>query len=653
MKPSEQRLFIVQSVLRILDPLIIGLCLFIAHWQRNGQLPQTETEWMPIVVAIPATMVLFEISGAYRSIRYNRLALWVTPVLVGLASLAGLLVFLAFVSKTSETYSRIVLVSALGFAPFVLLLARSLAYKVTVMLLQRGIGLERVVLCGETKHCLAFLRHLERHEWLGLKVVGIASDDWTNEDVASHSGKYGGDRVVFRKLHKLSSMVQSLHTTRVILCAMPGDSSLMEFTLKEMKDQPVTIQFAPDFSTMPIFSFRHTDFAGRPVLDFSASPLSERAQTVKWLEDKFLSALILLLISPIMIGIAVAIKLTSKGPVLFVQQRHGIAGKVIKVYKFRSMYHAGDVHPALEAKADNASSSSVVKVDLLDSPTRSLPRVGLGNAHKPSKPPTLFQATESGGQKVISLGGSNDEETDEDLVVADVSLDAGSDSSSGKDEQLSTREKQLVTDDLDVTTEPSELEPQTASSSGEHLQTLEKTDKKARSQAKTSSIHTKTRNRKIQATNESTKLKASGDAKPDDFVQATTNDPRITPIGNILRKTSLDELPQFLNVLKGDMSIVGPRPHAIRHNRQYTGAIAELMRRHYVKPGITGLAQISGARGETQTVADMRRRVEFDLEYINNWSLWLDLRIIAMTVFLGFINRQPQVLDAKVLLCPA
>jgi putative colanic acid biosynthesis UDP-glucose lipid carrier transferase len=133
----------------------------------------------------------------------------------------------------------------------------------------------------------------------------------------------------------------------------------------------------------------------------------------------------------------------------------------------------------------------------------------------------------------------------------------------------------------------------------------------------------------------------SADPTPDDFKQATVGDARITSIGNFLRKTSLDELPQFLNVLKGDMSIVGPRPHAIRHNQQFAGSIAELMRRHYVKPGITGLAQINGARGETRTINDMRRRVDMDLAYIRNWSLWLDLKIILLTPIRGFINQQP------------
>ena len=89
------------------------------------------------------------------------------------------------------------------------------------------------------------------------------------------------------------------------------------------------------------------------------------------------------------------------------------------------------------------------------------------------------------------------------------------------------------------------------------------------------------------------------------------------------------------------MSIVGPRPHAIRHNQQFTKTIADLMRRHYVKPGITGWAQINGARGETKTLSDMRKRIELDLDYIRTWSLWLDLKIIVRTIIVGFINRQP------------
>lgn len=121
--------------------------------------------------------------------------------------------------------------------------------------------------------------------------------------------------------------------------------------------------------------------------------------------------------------------------------------------------------------------------------------------------------------------------------------------------------------------------------------------------------------------------------------QASKNDPRITKVGKFLRRTSLDELPQFFNVLTGDMSIVGPRPHALEHNEYYKDLVESYMQRHKVKPGITGWAQVNGLRGETDTVEKMKRRVEHDLWYIDNWSLLLDLKIIVRTAITGF--RQP------------
>ena len=121
--------------------------------------------------------------------------------------------------------------------------------------------------------------------------------------------------------------------------------------------------------------------------------------------------------------------------------------------------------------------------------------------------------------------------------------------------------------------------------------------------------------------------------------QATRNDPRITKFGAFLRKTSLDELPQFINVLQGRMSIVGPRPHAVAHNEQYRVLVENYMIRHKVKPGITGLAQINGFRGETDTLDKMEKRIQFDLQYIQSWSLLLDLKIIFLTFFRGFVGK--------------
>jgi putative colanic acid biosynthesis UDP-glucose lipid carrier transferase len=115
--------------------------------------------------------------------------------------------------------------------------------------------------------------------------------------------------------------------------------------------------------------------------------------------------------------------------------------------------------------------------------------------------------------------------------------------------------------------------------------------------------------------------------------QATRGDARVTRFGAFLRRTSLDELPQFINVLQGRMSVVGPRPHAIAHNEMYRKLIKSYMIRHKVKPGITGLAQVNGLRGETDSVEKMKARIEYDLAYLRNWSLRLDLQIVLRTVF--------------------
>ncbi|SFP81581.1 undecaprenyl-phosphate galactose phosphotransferase/putative colanic acid biosysnthesis UDP-glucose lipid carrier transferase [Bradyrhizobium sp. Ghvi] len=123
------------------------------------------------------------------------------------------------------------------------------------------------------------------------------------------------------------------------------------------------------------------------------------------------------------------------------------------------------------------------------------------------------------------------------------------------------------------------------------------------------------------------------------IVQAQKNDPRVTAIGKWLRKTSIDELPQLFNVLKGDMSLVGPRPHAAAHNSEYEQIIGNYAFRHHVKPGITGWAQVNGYRGETQSLQLMEKRIEYDLWYINNWTLWLDLIILFKTTLVSFGQR--------------
>lgn len=122
-------------------------------------------------------------------------------------------------------------------------------------------------------------------------------------------------------------------------------------------------------------------------------------------------------------------------------------------------------------------------------------------------------------------------------------------------------------------------------------------------------------------------------ADADSLQARDTDDPRVTPVGRILRKTSLDELPQLWNVLVGDMSLIGPRPHMLAHTEYYSARIPTYMRRHEMRPGLTGWAQVKGLRGETPRLEDMERRVEADLEYIDNFSVWLDLKIFTLTLW--------------------
>lgn len=126
---------------------------------------------------------------------------------------------------------------------------------------------------------------------------------------------------------------------------------------------------------------------------------------------------------------------------------------------------------------------------------------------------------------------------------------------------------------------------------------------------------------------------------PGIVTQASTDDQRVTRLGKFLRRTSLDELPQFINVLQGKMSIVGPRPHAVEHNEYYKNLVSSYMLRHHVKPGITGWAQVNGWRGEIKTLEKMQKRVEYDLYYINHWSFWFDMKIIFLTFLKGFVHK--------------
>jgi putative colanic acid biosysnthesis UDP-glucose lipid carrier transferase len=259
------------------------------------------------------------------------------------------------------------------------------------------------------------------------------------------------------------------HGVKEVYMTLPlGSQPRILALLEQLQATTASLYFVPDVFSISIIQGRLQDVNGVPVVGILETPFTGTNQLVKRLSDVALSTLILLLVSPILVAVAIGVKLSSPGPVIFKQRRNGLDGEEILVFKFRSMTTQDD------------------------GPT----------------------------------------------------------------------------------------------------------------------VH-----------------------------QARRDDPRVTRFGAFIRKTSLDELPQFFNVLQGQMSIVGPRPHAVVHNKEYRQIIKAYMVRHKVKPGITGWAQVNGQRGETDTIEKMRRRVEYDLEYLRNWSLALDLRIIAGTVKLMFTDR--------------
>ncbi|MFG6456804.1 undecaprenyl-phosphate glucose phosphotransferase [Roseateles sp. BYS96W] len=269
-------------------------------------------------------------------------------------------------------------------------------------------------------------------------------------------------------LHKLSEFVREKGVREVYITLPLGSQPRIVELLEQVQGTTASLFFVPDVFGISIIQGRLQDLSGVPVVGICETPFTGTNQLMKRISDIVLASIILVLISPILLMLAIGVKLSSPGPVIFKQRRNGLDGEEIIVYKFRSM-----------RAQDNGA---VVK-------------------------------------------------------------------------------------------------------------------------------------------------------------QATKGDSRITPFGAFIRRTSLDELPQFVNVLQGRMSIVGPRPHAVAHNEQYRQLIKAYMVRHKVKPGITGWAQVNGLRGETETIEKMAARVEYDLEYLRNWSLALDLQIILRTVRLVVFDR--------------
>ncbi|GAP75681.1 MULTISPECIES: undecaprenyl-phosphate glucose phosphotransferase [Pseudoalteromonas] len=445
---------------RLMDLFSITAGLFIAASIRGVELDQH------YLVAFLILMICYlytaEVFNVYRSWRAGKFQHMVSWSWLSLVIASGALFIFAFGFKFSENLSRLTLFIWF-LSSFIFLFSWRLfirLYKVNKRKL--GFSLKRVAIIGATESGANLFREISQHDELGFDFVGFFEDRQPDR--------------VFEQLHfhVQGAICEAVNAARrgevdVLFIALPmkADKRIADI-LRQLGDTTVDVHFVPDFLLSNLIHARIDHVGGFDTLSVFESPYLGAREFIKRSEDIVVAALILLLISPLLIAIAIAIKLTSAGPVLFVQDRYGLGGERIRVWKFRSM-------------------------------------------------------------KVM----------ENDAVVR----------------------------------------------------------------------------------------------------QATKNDARITPIGGFLRRTSLDELPQFFNVLFGDMSIVGPRPHAVAHNEEYRKKVEFYMIRHKVKPGITGWAQINGWRGETDTLEKMEKRVEFDLQYIKSWSLWFDIKIIFMTIFKGFVGK--------------
>jgi lipopolysaccharide/colanic/teichoic acid biosynthesis glycosyltransferase len=657
-----------------------------------GMPPQPEHVQLLTVGLIAPVALLFHLSGAYVSM--NKGGLWhgIRQAVVSFWTAVALFFISAYLLKIGDYYPRLVMGSWLVMVSAGLVVLRLLLFSELSNRHRHGIGLEATLLAGPMRLCQTFARHVNANPATGLRVVGISSDDAWNPAFNQGMAISGLDRI--------EETVHQLGVQRVMICGNFDDQRLVLAIMRRLLGHPVTVQYVPDMSQFPVFSLRVADYLGQPVINLSSSPLTEQALAIKWVEDKVLALLILVLISPLMLAIAVAVRLSSPGPVFFIQERHGLGGRRIKVIKFRTMFYSSDgaapaaaheqsEHPALELKVttpeeqlrqarmavsqrsagEPASAAArrmqVDAVALLEAnrtpafgqatlppapaqehgPTPAAALTGdsslkaAGPAATEEKPPTTRRHRSMRIDALIRGGKSGHrEETRE--VRRQQTRNTTSTEHTIEDELNAALARETPGQQDAVPGDPpsgafradpvTPMDPPSGAFRAGKAAPMDPPSGVIRGGAAAGDPQPQTDS-----------IRKYGDLRPEDFRQATADDPRITRLGHLLRRTSLDELPQFLNVITGDMSIVGPRPHAIRHNEQFAKTIAELMRRHYVKPGITGLAQVSGSRGETRTVNDMRRRLYYDLYYIRNWSIWLDLWIIAMTPFRGFINRQP------------
>jgi putative colanic acid biosynthesis UDP-glucose lipid carrier transferase len=447
---------------RVLDAVLIMTMLHLAAWAYA--VPVDEQIHLAGAWAIALFLLFAESRGLYVSWRTLHVRDEALRVTLTWSAVAFTLVFFSFLSKTTAEFSRVVMVGWAVLVPLALMAERSLLRSTLHLMRERGVNTRTYAIVGAGDAAQKLISAIDAEKWMGMKLAGIY-DDRSPERLAKERAS---GTAVRGNLDELIAECRVGDIDYVYIALSMKAEKRIVALVNQLADTTASVYFVPDLFISDLMNSRWMSVGGVPVVSVFESPFYGVDGWLKRLEDLVLGSLIVAVCIVPMLLIAIGVKATSPGPVLFKQRRYGLNSKVVEVWKFRTMWVQED------------------------------------------------------GDKVD---------------------------------------------------------------------------------------------------------------------QATRNDPRVTPFGAFLRKTSLDELPQFFNVLSGGMSIVGPRPHAVAHNEQYRRLIHGYMLRHKVKPGITGWAQINGWRGETDTLEKMRRRLDYDLEYVRNWSLWLDLRIIGLTIVRGFIGK--------------
>lgn len=452
---------------RVTDVLavVVGGCL--SYLMRHGfditlaQIPQNYV--LVFLLSAFLAVIIFPWFDLYTSWRGQSLFSQIKAVTFAWATVLIINILLMFLLKISAEFSRIWMTLWFVSSLILILGIRVVTYVVLRLMRIKGFNHKRVLVYGGGDLGRNIVRRMNSSAWTGFDIIALIDNDETLT-----GGNLFGVPII-AEISDINAFIEENAIDELWLAIPFSDEKKLHKIVNKVSGSLVNLRFIPDLFSLSILNHSITEIAGMTVIDLSASPMEGVNKIIKAVEDKVLGLVIIVFVSPLLLIIALSIKLTSKGPVIFKQQRHGWDGRIINVYKFRSMRQEDGFNGAI--------------------------------------------------------------------------------------------------------------------------------------------------------------------------TQAIRIDPRTTKLGAFLRRTSLDELPQFFNVLKGDMSIVGPRPHAIEHNEHYKEIVDQYMLRHKVKPGITGWAQINGWRGETDTVDKMKKRVEYDLFYIENWSLLFDVKIILLSIFKGFIHK--------------